>query len=548
MPFSAKQAHRWHLRPLGSIGLPATIEVGAAGLGLGRDPSNGVALGDAFASVSGHHARVELRGDRMFAIDLGSSNGTLVNGRRIEEAELSSGALMQLGEGGPRFVVVHTSGLEQTRMVPASEAGQAGQPAGASLGQTAVHNLRRALGIDPEAAQKRMRSNRRLTLAIAIFVLAVSGVGIWAWLNSQRQRSETDEHIERQTARIEELNHSLAQELEQRFAQAGQRLETEIGIWNNARDAWEGQRSDLSRQREDLLGQIGRLEQEGHTSSTELASLRSQLEETTTNLASFDPVNLEALRLRDVRRVRETVVLIETTVAFRDEESGAPVYMDFDEHGDPKISLEGVGEPLERRSTGSGFCFTPEGWILTNAHVVQPPEFEPILLDADHIIVSEVELKVVFSGTDVRYPARLIEIANEDDEDMALIAIEPFEGMPYLRDFTANVQVPEPGTEVYLFGFPLGTFAVQEGDRVIASTLKGILSRQVGPYVQVDAGVHPGISGGPATDSRGRVIGLVTSVQATPMGGLAAVIGYVLPIEGASKVLPSAPQTEQAEQ
>jgi S1-C subfamily serine protease len=543
MAFPAKQASRWHLKPLGTLGLPAAIEVGPQGLGLGRDPSNAVALaGDGFGSISAHHARVELRGDRLHVVDLGSSNGTLVNGRRIDDADVPSGSLIQLGEGGPRFVAVHYSGLEQTSMVPAAPSDR---PADASLGQTAVHNLRRALGIDPEAAHQRMRSNRRLTLAILAFVLALSGAGAWAWFKNQRQRSETDEHIERQTARIEELNRSLAQELEQRLAQAGQKLESEIGIWNSARDAWEGQRSDLSRQRQDLLDQIRRLEEEGHTSSAELAILRSQLEQTTTSLADFDPVNLEQIRLRDVRRVRETVVLIETTVVFRDGESGAPVSMGFDEHGDPELSLEGVGEPLERRSTGSGFCFTPEGWILTNAHVVQPPEFDPILLDRDHTIVPDVKLNVVFSGTDRRYPAELLEIANECEDDMALIAIEPFEGMPYLRDFTPDVAIPEPGTEVYLFGFPLGTFAVQEGDRVIASTLKGILSRQVGPYLQVDAGVHPGISGGPATDSRGRVLGLVTSVQATPMGGLAAVIGYVLPIVGASKVLPRAAESEQ---
>ena len=539
MPFPGEKAPRWHLKPLGNLGLPTTIEVGAGGLGLGRDASNAVALaGEAFSSVSAHHARVEVRGDRLHVTDLGSSNGTLVNGRPVEQTEVQSGAVIQLGPGGPRFVAVHSTGLEQTTMVPMSEGGR---PATVSLGQTAVLNLRKALGIDPEAAHKRMRSNRRLAVGIAAFVLLATAVGVWAFLQSQRERSETDKKIERQTALIEELNRSLADQLEARLQQAGQRLETEIGIWNDARNAWDSQRTDLSQQREELLGQIRRLEQEGHSSTTELASLRSQLELTTTNLANFDPVNLEQLRLSEVRRVREAVVLIETQVVFREEESGSDVYMGYDEYGDPKITLEGSGERLVRRSTGSGFCFTPEGWILTNAHVVRPPEFEPILLDADHTIVPVVELKVVFSGTDTRFPAKLLEIANEGDEDMALIQIEPFEGMPYLREFEVDVPVPEPGTEVYLFGFPLGTFAVQEGDRVIASTLKGILSRQVGPYIQVDAGVHPGISGGPATDSRGRVIGLVTSVQATPMGGLAAVIGYVLPIQDAAKVLPSEP-------
>ena len=111
--------------------------------------------------------------------------------------------------------------------------------------------------------------------------------------------------------------------------------------------------------------------------------------------------------------------------------------------------------------------------------------------------------------------------------------------MPRLQIEDFDSPPPAAGTEVYLCGFPLGTFAVQEGDRVIASTLKGILSRRVGPYVQIDAGVHPGLSGGPVTDANGKVIGVVCSVQATPKGEIASSIGYALPISSARRVLPA---------
>jgi S1-C subfamily serine protease len=57
--------------------------------------------------------------------------------------------------------------------------------------------------------------------------------------------------------------------------------------------------------------------------------------------------------------------------------------------------------------------------------------------------------------------------------------------------------------------------------------------------VQIDAGVHPGLSGGPLTDAHGKVIGIVCSVQATPMGEIAAAIGYALPISAARRVLPA---------
>lgn len=119
-----------------------------------------------------------------------------------------------------------------------------------------------------------------------------------------------------------------------------------------------------------------------------------------------------------------------------------------------------------------------------------------------------------------------------------MIKIEPFDGMPHLARFDVDEASPSPGSEVYLFGFPLGMHALQEGERVIASTFKGILSRVVDPYLQVDAGVHPGNSGGPVTDAAGRVVGVVTAGQRLPEGDLVFTIGYAIPIERVAKIWP----------
>ena len=56
--------------------------------------------------------------------------------------------------------------------------------------------------------------------------------------------------------------------------------------------------------------------------------------------------------------------------------------------------------------------------------------------------------------------------------------------------------------------------------------------------MQVDAGVHPGNSGGPVTNSRGDVIGVVYSVQAMPDHSAVYTIGYAIPIRDASLVWP----------
>jgi S1-C subfamily serine protease len=269
------------------------------------------------------------------------------------------------------------------------------------------------------------------------------------------------------------------------------------------------------------------------------------LETTTANLAQYSPREVEAEKLAQVKHVREAVVMIETRVVFREQESQRLLHMSMNARGVSEVNLRNEGDVLDQKSSGSGFVISPDGYILTNAHVALPSEFRESMDvgEANHI-VPEVDLAVVFSGTSRRIPAHLVLLDVEEDQDFALIKIEPFEGMPRLALEDLDTPPPAAGAEVYLCGFPLGTFAVQEGDRVIASTLKGILSRRVGPYVQIDAGVHPGISGGPVTDVDGKVIGVVCSVQATPKGEIAATLGYALPISSARRVLPAEAMTK----
>jgi pSer/pThr/pTyr-binding forkhead associated (FHA) protein len=70
----------------------------AAELTLGRAPD--CALVGCDDTVSRHHARLELRDGRWFLVDLDSSNGTLVNGRRVRDAEVRAGDEIRLGAAG----------------------------------------------------------------------------------------------------------------------------------------------------------------------------------------------------------------------------------------------------------------------------------------------------------------------------------------------------------------------------------------------------------------------------------------------------------------
>jgi hypothetical protein len=77
---------------------------GDKALRLGRSPDNDIIMRD--PATSGHHARVERRGDQFWIVDLGSTNGTLVNGEPIQEKELSNGDRITIGQNAVNFALI----------------------------------------------------------------------------------------------------------------------------------------------------------------------------------------------------------------------------------------------------------------------------------------------------------------------------------------------------------------------------------------------------------------------------------------------------------
>ena len=68
---------------------------------LGRAPDNDVVVGD--PATSGHHGRIETRNGFFWISDLGSTNGTLVNGEPVIEKQLSDGDMIAIGQNTVRF-------------------------------------------------------------------------------------------------------------------------------------------------------------------------------------------------------------------------------------------------------------------------------------------------------------------------------------------------------------------------------------------------------------------------------------------------------------
>jgi pSer/pThr/pTyr-binding forkhead associated (FHA) protein len=71
---------------------------------LGRSPDNDVILRD--PATSGHHARLERRGDQFWIVDLGSTNGTMVNGESVQEKQLNNGDRLTIGQNALHFALI----------------------------------------------------------------------------------------------------------------------------------------------------------------------------------------------------------------------------------------------------------------------------------------------------------------------------------------------------------------------------------------------------------------------------------------------------------
>ena len=518
----------WEIKPLQVAGLPERVPVREAGLNIGRDPNNQLALGQAeFPTVSANHARLDIRADQLVLLDLGSRNGTLVDENRVQEHLLKHGEVFQLGVGGPRFVALRTAGLDQTVTAPAAEVRSRSQR---SMGSDTVAMVRERLGIPENGGVDQMLQGqqRRNTVRLALLTLLIvgSGIGAFIWL------SEHTSVLARKIEQNRQLALTNIQERERTWQRHDQRL-------TDALSSWDQKRADLESARQQLQQNLKELKAGGEAATDRIQDLQGRLEEADVKLQGY--VNLELAKLREVRRVQQAAVLIEVAETFIEEDSGKTLYLQAKGagRGRPRPNFEGKGEPLVRRASGSGFCISKEGWILTNAHVVLKKEKRDSILLGDSLsVVPRVELSVVFSNTSKRHLAKVEAWAIDEEDDLALLKIKPFDTMPYVSGIDTEVPMPTLGTEVFVLGFPLGTKALQEGQTVIASTFRGIISRSVGSYLQTDAAVHPGNSGGPLIDGHGRVLGVVVGMQRAGRDSASSAMGFIIPISEARRLWP----------
>jgi len=172
---------------------------------------------------------------------------------------------------------------------------------------------------------------------------------------------------------------------------------------------------------------------------------------------------------------------------------GAPFQDFFNEF----FNREGRQQPRPRQSQalGSGFVISADGFIVTNNHVID---------GADEI---EVEF---FNGTRLR--ATLV--GTDSATDIALLKVEADEDLPFVS--FGDSEAARVGDWVLAVGNPLGQgFSVSAG---IVSARGRALQGNYDDYIQTDAAINRGNSGGPLFDMQGNVIGVNTAIL-SPTGG-----------------------------
>ncbi len=176
---------------------------------------------------------------------------------------------------------------------------------------------------------------------------------------------------------------------------------------------------------------------------------------------------------------------------------------------DPRRAPRESDEEPQQRGVGSGFILSADGFIMTNAHVVD---------GADEVIVTLTDKR--------EFKARII--GADKRTDVAVVKVEAT-GLPFVK--IGDVNRLKVGEWVMAIGSPFGL------ENSVTAGIVSAKQRDTGdylPFIQTDVAINPGNSGGPLINLRGEVVGINSQIYSRSGGFMG--ISFAIPIDEASRV------------
>src|ERR1700674_1781397 len=210
-----------------------------------------------------------------------------------------------------------------------------------------------------------------------------------------------------------------------------------------------------------------------------------------------------------------------TTPARAAENAGPPEFADIVQKVKPAVisvrvrlddRSQAIGGNAPRMAQGSGFFISANGYAVTNNHVV------------DHATAVEIT-----TNEGKTYTAEVV--GTNAKTDVALLKVEGHADFPYVTFSNTPARV---GEWVLVVGNPFGLGGTVIA-RIISARGRDIASGPYDDFIQIDAPVNKGNSGGPAFDQSGNVVGVTTAIY-SPSGGSVG-IGFAIPADTVKSVV-----------